>query len=35
MIGGLGATAGLLVGGTITEALGWRWIFVINCRPPR
>jgi EmrB/QacA subfamily drug resistance transporter len=30
MIGGTGATAGLLTGGLITDALGWRWIFMIN-----
>jgi MFS family permease len=30
MIGGVGATAGLLTGGLITDALGWRWIFAIN-----
>ena len=29
-IGGVGATAGLLIGGPITEALGWQWIFFIN-----
>jgi EmrB/QacA subfamily drug resistance transporter len=29
-IGGVGATAGLLIGGPITEALGWEWIFFIN-----
>src|SRR5919198_3886817 len=30
MLGGIGATAGLLVGGAVTEALGWRWVFLIN-----
>jgi MFS family permease len=30
MIGGIGATAGLLTGGLITDALGWRWTFTIN-----
>jgi EmrB/QacA subfamily drug resistance transporter len=29
-IGGTGATAGLLIGGPITDALGWEWIFFIN-----
>jgi EmrB/QacA subfamily drug resistance transporter len=29
-IGGIGATAGLLIGGPITDALGWEWIFFIN-----
>jgi EmrB/QacA subfamily drug resistance transporter len=29
-LGGLGATAALLVGGTLTDALGWEWIFLIN-----
>jgi EmrB/QacA subfamily drug resistance transporter len=29
-IGGVGATAGLLIGGPITDALGWEWIFLIN-----
>jgi EmrB/QacA subfamily drug resistance transporter len=28
--GGLGATAALLVGGTVTGALGWQWIFFLN-----
>ena len=28
--GGLGATAALLVGGTLVELLGWRSIFLIN-----
>jgi EmrB/QacA subfamily drug resistance transporter len=29
-VGAFGATAALLVGGTITEGLGWEWIFFIN-----
>ena len=29
-IGGIGATAAWLVGGPITEGLGWEWIFFIN-----
>jgi EmrB/QacA subfamily drug resistance transporter len=29
-IGGTGATAGLLLGGELTQSLGWRWIFFIN-----
>jgi EmrB/QacA subfamily drug resistance transporter len=29
-IGGVGATAGLLIGGPITDALGWEWIFFVN-----
>ena len=29
-IGGFGATAGLLLGGLITDTLGWQWIFWIN-----
>jgi EmrB/QacA subfamily drug resistance transporter len=29
-IGGVGATAGLLIGGPITEGLGWEWIFLLN-----
>jgi MFS family permease len=29
-VGGLGGTAGVLVGGPITSALGWEWIFYIN-----
>jgi len=27
---GLGAAAGLVAGGAITETIGWRWIFFIN-----
>jgi EmrB/QacA subfamily drug resistance transporter len=29
-LGGVGATAGLLVGGSVTTGLGWEWIFFIN-----
>jgi MFS family permease len=29
-IGGIGATAGLLLGGAVTAGLGWRWIFLVN-----
>jgi EmrB/QacA subfamily drug resistance transporter len=29
-VGAFGATAALLIGGTITEGLGWEWIFFIN-----
>jgi MFS family permease len=29
-LGGLGATAGLLLGGPITQVLGWRWVFLVN-----
>ncbi|MDI5979254.1 MFS transporter [Amycolatopsis magusensis] len=29
-MGGLGAVAGLLLGGALTEYLGWRWIMFIN-----
>jgi EmrB/QacA subfamily drug resistance transporter len=29
-ISGVGATAALLIGGPITDALGWRWVFFIN-----
>ena len=29
-VGGLGGTAGVLVGGPITSTLGWEWIFFIN-----
>jgi EmrB/QacA subfamily drug resistance transporter len=29
-LGGFGATAGLLVGGVLTQALGWSWVFWIN-----
>jgi EmrB/QacA subfamily drug resistance transporter len=29
-IGGIGATAGLLIGGPVTEFLGWEWVFFIN-----
>lgn len=29
-LGGLGATAGLLLGGLITDGMGWPWIFFVN-----
>jgi EmrB/QacA subfamily drug resistance transporter len=29
-IGGVGGTAGLLIGGPVTQALGWEWVFFIN-----
>ncbi len=29
-LGGIGATAGLLLGGPVTEFLGWEWIFFVN-----
>ena len=29
-LGGIGATAGLLLGGPLTEGLGWPWIFFLN-----
>jgi MFS family permease len=29
-IGGVGATAGLLLGGLVTDGLGWKWVFLIN-----
>jgi MFS family permease len=29
-LGGVGATAGLLIGGPVTEVLGWEWVFFIN-----
>lgn len=29
-MGGLGATAALLIGGTLTQGLGWEWIFFLN-----
>jgi EmrB/QacA subfamily drug resistance transporter len=29
-IGGIGATAGLLIGGPTTQLLGWQWVFFIN-----
>ncbi|MEV0972052.1 MFS transporter [Microtetraspora glauca] len=29
-LGGFGATAGLLLGGIITDILGWQWVFWIN-----
>lgn len=28
--GGIGATAALLIGGPITDSLGWQWLFFIN-----
>ncbi|HYZ01761.1 MAG TPA: MFS transporter, partial [Candidatus Binatia bacterium] len=29
-MGGLGATAAQLIGGTLTQGLGWEWIFFLN-----
>lgn len=29
-LGGFGATAGLLLGGLITDTLGWQWVFWLN-----
>jgi EmrB/QacA subfamily drug resistance transporter len=29
-LGGVGATAGLLIGGLITSGAGWEWVFFIN-----
>lgn len=29
-LGGIGATAGLLIGGLITSGPGWQWVFFIN-----
>lgn len=29
-LGGVGATGGLLIGGLLTAAVGWEWIFLIN-----
>jgi EmrB/QacA subfamily drug resistance transporter len=29
-IGGAGATSGLLIGGPVTDGLGWEWVFFIN-----
>ncbi|MFC4466894.1 MFS transporter [Streptomyces xiangluensis] len=29
-LGGVGATAGLLLGGVITDEFGWPWVFLIN-----
>lgn len=29
-IGGAGATSGLLIGGPVTNGLGWEWVFFIN-----
>lgn len=29
-VSGVGATAGLLLGGVLTGAIGWQWVFLIN-----
>lgn len=29
-LGGIGATVGLLLGGPITDGLGWEWVFFVN-----
>ncbi|MDX3243216.1 MFS transporter [Streptomyces sp. ME18-1-4] len=29
-MGGVGATVGMLLGGTLTDALSWRWVFFVN-----
>jgi MFS family permease len=29
-VGGIGSTAGLLLGGGVTAGIGWRWVFLIN-----
>ncbi|ANN20245.1 hypothetical protein SD37_34720 [Amycolatopsis orientalis] len=29
-VGGFGATAALLIGGTVTRAFGWEWVFFLN-----
>lgn len=29
-LGGIGATAGLLIGGTVTSLISWEWIFLLN-----
>ncbi|MFE2567130.1 MFS transporter [Streptomyces mirabilis] len=29
-MGGVGATVGLLLGGTLTDILDWRWVFFVN-----
>ena len=29
-VGGVGATAAWLIGGPLTDGLGWQWIFFIN-----
>src|SRR5690606_34362037 len=31
-VSGLGAAAGLVLGGVSTEQFGWRWVFYINSR---
>ena len=30
LIGAFGGTAGLLLGGVLTDTLGWRWVFLVN-----
>ncbi|WP_165521864.1 MFS transporter [Micromonospora zingiberis] len=30
LIGAFGGTAGLLLGGLLTDGLGWRWVFLVN-----
>ncbi|GAA0389889.1 MFS transporter [Micromonospora gifhornensis] len=30
LIGAFGGTAGLLLGGLLTDTLGWRWVFLVN-----
>jgi EmrB/QacA subfamily drug resistance transporter len=32
-LSGLGATAGVLLSGVLTDVLNWRWIFIINLPP--
>ena len=29
-VGGFGAAAGVLLGGVLTDALSWEWIFFVN-----
>jgi EmrB/QacA subfamily drug resistance transporter len=29
-VGGVGAVAGLLIGGVLTTGLGWQWVFLVN-----
>jgi EmrB/QacA subfamily drug resistance transporter len=29
-VGGLGGSAGLLLGGVLTDSIGWQWIFFVN-----